>query len=581
MAQLTERLQQALGGAYRIGDELGTGGMSRVFVAEETELGRGIVVKVLPPELTAEVNVDRFRREIQWAARLQHPHIVPLLVAGSREGLLYYTMPRITGESLRARLQRCGKLPIPEIVRLMREVADALEYAHEQNIIHRDIKPDNILVSGHHALVTDFGVAKALSLATGEQTLTSQGIAIGTPAYMSPEQVSADPAIDHRTDIYALGIVGYEMLVGSPPFLGETIQETLAAHITKRPPPMDSRRGDIPEALANLILRCLRKNPSDRFQTAAEVREELERPGVLGDVSRQNGNEPSQRAGPARPKDRKPRDDELDVYGITHRGLVLTENHDHFLIGSLRKRFNVRQSSLSDFSHIPLAEERVASFLMVAEGFGSGLRGEKASRMALEVASRYVVESTGCYIRTVEDEMDLGQALEEAARKCHRAIQERAATDPSISTMVSTLTLWIGVWPWFYVLHAGDSRYYQYRDGKLSQLTRDLTGTLHGVGDLPMPTDPAGKPLLTHVLSTSMGGPYPAPVVTRVPSRWGDIHVLCTDGLTKHVSNERIAERLASIESARQVCEDLLQDALDAGGTDNVTIIVARPVAKD
>jgi len=211
------RLQTALGDAYRLERELGGGGMSRVFVAEETALGRRIVLKVLPPELGAGLSVDRFRREIQLAASLHHPNIVPLLTAGEADGLLYYTMPLIEGDSLRTRLAREGELPVGEAVRLLRDVVDGLAYAHEHGVVHRDIKPDNVLVSRHHAMVTDFGVAKALSEATGRAALTSAGVALGTPSYMAPEQATADPHTDHRADIYAVGALAYEMLQDGRP----------------------------------------------------------------------------------------------------------------------------------------------------------------------------------------------------------------------------------------------------------------------------------------------------------------------------------------------------------------------------
>src|SRR5687768_2071974 len=199
--------------------------MSRVFVATEVELDRQVVIKVLPPDLAAGLNVDRFRREIQLAARLQHPHIIPLLSAGAKGSLLYYTMPFIEGENLRARLTRARELPVQEATKIMREIADALSYAHSKGVVHRDIKPENILISGSHALVTDFGVSKALSSATDETptggpTLTSLGMALGTPAYMAPEQAAADPMVDARADIYALGVVAYELLAGRTPFGG-------------------------------------------------------------------------------------------------------------------------------------------------------------------------------------------------------------------------------------------------------------------------------------------------------------------------------------------------------------------------
>ncbi len=193
MSDLGDQLSRTLGTTYRIEQELGGGGMSRVFLAEELGLGRRVVIKVLPPEMAAGVNQDRFRREIQLAARLQHPHIVPLLTAGVAGDVLYYVMPFIKGDSLRAKLTRETELPVAEAVRILREVTDALAYAHGEGVVHRDIKPDNVMISGGHALVTDFGVAKAVSESTGGQSLTSLGLAIGTPAYMAPEQASGDP----------------------------------------------------------------------------------------------------------------------------------------------------------------------------------------------------------------------------------------------------------------------------------------------------------------------------------------------------------------------------------------------------
>ncbi|MFL5487013.1 MAG: protein kinase domain-containing protein, partial [Gemmatimonadaceae bacterium] len=244
--------------------------------AREVHLGRDIVVKVLPPELGAGINIDRFRREIQVAARLQQPHIVPLLFAGSKDGLLYYAMPRVEGETLRARLQRSGELPVSDTIRILRDVADALEYAHNQGVVHRDIKPENILLSGYHALVTDFGIAKALTAAVGDASVTSHGIAIGTPAYMAPEQASGDPTTDQRADIYALGVVGYELLAGMTPFFGPSPQQILTAHIMAVPAPISRYRPNVPPPLAALIMRCLEKKKADRFQTAKELREQLE-----------------------------------------------------------------------------------------------------------------------------------------------------------------------------------------------------------------------------------------------------------------------------------------------------------------
>ncbi len=264
--------------------------MSRVFVAEESSLGRKVVVKVLPPELAAEVNVERFRREIQLAARLQHPHIVPLLSAAEEGGLLYYSMPFVDGESLRARLDREGELPVGDAIRIVREIADALCYAHEHGVVHRDIKPENILLSRGHAVVADFGVAKALSVATSAETLTSTGLVLGTPAYMAPEQAVGDPHVDHRADLYALGGVAYEMLAGQAPFAGRPMQAMLAAHVTEVPEFVTKRRAAISAPLAQLVMRLLEKRAADRPQSAEVVMHALDA------LSTTSGVEPSSEA---------------------------------------------------------------------------------------------------------------------------------------------------------------------------------------------------------------------------------------------------------------------------------------------
>ena len=278
MAELSDRLHAALGDNYRILRELGGGGMSRVFLAEEARLGRRVVIKVLPPDMAAGVNAERFEREIQLAASLQHPHIVQLLTAGANADLAYYVMPFIDGESLRARLAREGALPMSEVLRILHDVVDALAYSHRHGVVHRDIKPDNVMLSGKHALVTDFGVAKAVSASSGDghTNLTSLGIALGTPAYMSPEQAAADPRVDQRADIYAVGAMAYEMLCGRTPFVAPTPQGMLAAHIAERPEPPVRYRNTIPPAMNDLVLRCLEKNPADRIQTADEIAARLD-----------------------------------------------------------------------------------------------------------------------------------------------------------------------------------------------------------------------------------------------------------------------------------------------------------------
>ncbi len=269
MTGIHDRLQQALGAAYRIERELGGGGMSHVFLAEEVALGRRVVVKVLPQELAAGVSADRFRREIQLAAQLQHPGIVPLMAAGIGADLLWYSMPFVEGESLRTRLAR-GPLPIDEAVRLWRDLLEALEYAHGRGIVHRDIKPENIMLTGRRAVTLDFGVAKAVSASTAgvgsSAMMTGVGFAIGTPAYMAPEQAAGDGSVDARADLYAAGLVLYEMLAGRGPFDARTPAEHMAAHIATAPAPLPVT---VPAPLRAIVEQCLCKSPSERPASAA------------------------------------------------------------------------------------------------------------------------------------------------------------------------------------------------------------------------------------------------------------------------------------------------------------------------
>ena len=276
---LRARLQQALGAAYTLERELGGGGMSRVFLAHEHALGRRVVIKVLAPELAHELSAERFAREIQLSSQLQHPNIVPVLAAGAAPEMPYYTMPFIDGESLRARLTRLPdstRIAVASAIEILRDVARALAYAHAQGVVHRDIKPENILLAHDAAVVADFGVAKATAAAliSGpvSSTLTHAGVTLGTPAYMSPEQAAGDPTVDHRADLYAWGVVAYELLAGAHPFAGrESVQSLITAHLVEQPRPLGEMVSNLPPAASAIVMRCLAKNPADRPTDAREI----------------------------------------------------------------------------------------------------------------------------------------------------------------------------------------------------------------------------------------------------------------------------------------------------------------------
>jgi serine/threonine protein kinase len=282
-SEIRGRVQRTVAERYRLGRELGRGGMATVYLAEDLRHRRSVAVKVLRPDLGEGISAERFLREIEITAQLLHPHILTLIDSGEADGLLYYVMPYVEGESLRERLDREGELPVGDGTRILREVVDALAYAHRRGIVHRDIKPENVLLSGHHALVADFGVAKAVATAAdrGRTTvapgtrpgtaLTALGMALGTPAYMAPEQVAGDAHLDHRADIYAAGVLGYEMLAGAPPFSGPTARHVMAAHMTRDPEPLARLRPSLPTGLEQLVMRCLEKRPADRWQSGEEL----------------------------------------------------------------------------------------------------------------------------------------------------------------------------------------------------------------------------------------------------------------------------------------------------------------------
>src|SRR5881397_981391 len=277
---LAARLIQALGSSYTVEGELGRGGMGVVYNARDERLKRQVAVKVLPPELAFREEIRiRFLREAETAARLSHPHIVPIHSVGEGpDGLVYFVMMYVDGESLAAKLKRRGRLPPDEGRRIMQETADALGAAHAVGIIHRDVKPDNILLEGSRGrvVVTDFGIAKALSSTTGSATLTATGVAIGTPHYMSPEQAAGDREIDGRSDLYSLGVVSYQTLTGELPFSAPTVPGILMKHITEQAPRVVAKRPDCPPDLESCVMRCLEKDPEDRWPTADALRRSLE-----------------------------------------------------------------------------------------------------------------------------------------------------------------------------------------------------------------------------------------------------------------------------------------------------------------
>jgi eukaryotic-like serine/threonine-protein kinase len=280
-----DRLRTALADRYRLQHELGAGGMATVYLAHDLKHERDVAIKVLHPDLGAALGGERFLSEIRTTAKLQHPHILPLLDSGEADGLLYYVMPLVTGETLRTRLEREQQLPVADAVLIAREVADALGHAHGLGVIHRDIKPENILLQGGHALVADFGIALAVQSAGGAR-MTQTGLSLGTPQYMSPEQAMGERAIDARSDIYALGAVTYEMLAGEAPFTGPSVQAIVARLITEEPRPLAAQRKAVPEHIEAAVLRALEKLPADRFVSAAEFAGALAGTTTVGTVSR-------------------------------------------------------------------------------------------------------------------------------------------------------------------------------------------------------------------------------------------------------------------------------------------------------
>jgi len=279
-------LAEALAGRYRIERELGRGGMATVYVAHDERHDRPVAIKVLRPELAAALGAERFLREIAITARLDHPHILTLIDSGEADGFLFYVVPFVRGESLRSRLAREKQLPVAEAVRITQQVASALDYAHRQGVVHRDVKPENVLLHEGEAMVADFGIALALQAAGGGDRLTGTGISVGTPEYMSPEQAQGSRELDARSDVYALGAVLYEMLAGEPPHTGPTAQAIIAKLLTQPPTRLQVVRGDVPPAVASAVATALAKVPADRFGSAGAFAAALSAPSKTKEPSR-------------------------------------------------------------------------------------------------------------------------------------------------------------------------------------------------------------------------------------------------------------------------------------------------------
>lgn len=379
--------------------------MSRVFVAKDTGLNRDVVVKVLHSDIAAEVSSERFRREVQLAARLQHPHIVPLISSGEVEGLPYFLMPFISGESLRARIIRDGELPVTDAVRILRDIASAISHAHRHGIVHRDIKPENILLSEDFALVTDFGIAKALSDSStaGHQVgLTTRGVALGTPAYMAPEQAAADPSVDQRADIYSFGVVAYEMLTGAPPFAGRSSQALMAAHAMHIPEPIGQRRPGIPPGLASVVMQCLEKRPSDRPQNAASLIAALESVPTVGSSRTETLPDGSKKAGSGL---RAIRTRTWVALGIAALVLVSLAGEYQRRTGESRTSAGTASASVGSIAVLPLTNLSADS---ADEYFSDGMTDELASALS-KIPNLNVASRTSAYAFKGKKDLDLGE----------------------------------------------------------------------------------------------------------------------------------------------------------------------------
>jgi serine/threonine protein kinase len=526
--------------------------MATVYLAEEPKHERHLALKVLHPRLAAALGPARFLREIKTTAGLSHPHILPLFDSGEADGFLFYVMPYVDGESLRSRIVREHQLSVEDALRITREVADALGFAHTRGLIHRDVKPENILLEGEHAVLADFGVAKAITEA-GDEVLTNTGLAVGTPQYMSPEQAAGSRDLDGRSDLYSLACVTYEMLTGDPPFAGSVPQAVLARKAVESASPLRHIRDTLQPHIEQAVLRALCRVPADRFATMQQFTDALLGPqavprrGTSGPTSKEPQDEV------ILPIELSPLMDELDVFGLTHPGKAQKINQDHFLIGSISRSLAIHQTSLPHGARVPRLGDRQAFVAMVADGLGRSEWGEAASRLAIEVMTQCLVHNIHAYHPASEaEEEEFMGGLREAVYQFRANVAQRAREAPTARGMAASFLMWLGQWPKAYFVQVGNCHAYLLRKGQLLCLTKGIPP-----------------------------GDESTPLVVSGDQEWGNVGLLCTEGLTRHVSEDQIRARLVGMSSARQACEDLLQDALNGGGTENITILIGHARALD